>query len=87
MTELIICEKPQASLKIASALADKKPIEFRNKQVKYYELTHKGKQIIVGCAVGHLYTLGEKTKISAPSPGDGEHLPRKALCVPLRGKH
>ncbi len=46
-TELIICEKPAQAEKIAEALADKKP---------------KRKKILVGCAVGHLFTLAEKEK-------------------------
>ena len=32
----------------------------KNKKVPYYEITHKGKKIIVGCAVGHLFGLKEK---------------------------
>jgi len=62
MYELIITEKPAASKKIAQALADKTPKEVYMKQVPYYKLTHKGKQIIVACAVGHLYGLAEKDK-------------------------
>ena len=62
MYELIITEKPAASLKIATALADKTPIKKMNKKVPYYELTHKGKKIVVACAVGHLYSLSEKEK-------------------------
>src|SRR3989344_2889671 len=59
MTDLIICEKPQSSLKIATALADDKITKKQNKKVAYYEITHKGKKIIVGCAVGHLFGLKE----------------------------
>ncbi len=60
--ELILCEKPQAALKIATALADTKPVKKLNKKVPYYELTHKKKKIVVACAVGHLYTVSEKEK-------------------------
>ncbi len=60
--KLIICEKPNASLKVAEALADKKPIKKTIGKVSYYELEHKGKKIVVGCAVGHLFTLSEKDK-------------------------
>ncbi len=60
--ELIICEKPAQAQKIAEALADTKPAKKLLNKVPYYELTHDGKKIIVGCAVGHLYTLAEKDK-------------------------
>ncbi len=60
MVELLIAEKPDAALKIATALADDKIIKKSNKKVPYYEITHKGKKIIVGCAVGHLFGLKEK---------------------------
>ncbi len=60
--ELIIAEKPNASLKIAEALADKKPVKKTVGKVSYYELEHNGKKIVIGCAVGHLFTLAEKDK-------------------------
>ncbi len=60
--ELIICEKPAQAQKIAEALADKKPTKKTSGKIAYYELEHQGKKIVVGCAVGHLYTLGEKNK-------------------------
>src|SRR3990167_2680875 len=60
--ELIVTEKPRASERIASALADTKPIKKSLNQVPYYEIKHKGKNIVIGCAVGHLYTLAEKKK-------------------------
>src|SRR3989344_6185379 len=62
MAELILTEKPQASIKIATALADKEIIKKNYKRVPYYEISHKGKKIIVASAVGHLYTLTEKEK-------------------------
>ncbi len=62
MVSLIIAEKPQASLRIASALADKKLVQKKIGKVSYYELTHKNQKIIVACAVGHLYGLVEKNK-------------------------
>ncbi|MEK6907465.1 MAG: DNA topoisomerase I [Nanoarchaeota archaeon] len=57
--ELLISEKPDAALKIATALADDKPVKKLNKKVPYYEISHKGKKLIVGCAVGHLFGLKE----------------------------
>tara|TARA_Y100000034_G_scaffold49902_1_gene61619 strand:+ start:10439 stop:12634 length:2196 start_codon:yes stop_codon:yes gene_type:complete len=62
MVELIICEKPSAMKHIAEALADTKPSKRVSNKVTYYELTHKGKKIFVGCAVGHLFNLREKDK-------------------------
>ncbi len=58
-TELIITEKPQAAAKIASALgkAEKKNI----KGVPYYEILLPQKKILIGCAVGHLFTLKQKS--------------------------
>jgi DNA topoisomerase-1 len=54
--ELIITEKPQAALKISSALGVAKKRELV-KGVPYYEVDRKGQKIIVACAVGHLFTL------------------------------
>lgn len=62
MYELVITEKPNAAKKIADALADGKPIKKSVNKVPYYELTHKGKDIVVGCAVGHLYGLKQVEK-------------------------
>tara|TARA_Y100000310_G_scaffold339460_1_gene432153 strand:+ start:2327 stop:4399 length:2073 start_codon:yes stop_codon:yes gene_type:complete len=62
MTELIITEKPQAALKIATAISDKKPIKHTKGRAVYYEIQHKGKKIYVGCAVGHLFGLTEEVK-------------------------
>ena len=62
MYELIITEKPAAANKIAEALADGKPIKENIGGVPYYKLTHGKKDIVVACAVGHLYGLAEKEK-------------------------
>src|SRR3989344_3172582 len=62
MTELIITEKPSAASKIAEALADGKPIKESEKGVPYYKITHGKKDIIVSCAVGHLFRVDEKQK-------------------------
>jgi len=60
--ELIITEKPQAAKKIAAALADGKPILKKENGVPYYEITHGNTDIVVACAVGHLYSVAEKEK-------------------------
>jgi len=54
--ELIITEKPQAALKIASSLGTATKREIV-RGVPYYEVDRKGEKIIVACAVGHLFTL------------------------------
>lgn len=56
--ELIITEKPQAALKIASALGT--PTQKNFNKISYYELKRKNKKILVACAVGHLFTLKQK---------------------------
>lgn len=58
---LIIAEKPSASQKIASALAEGK-IQTEGKRVRHYTLEHGGKKIVVAPAVGHLYGLSTDTK-------------------------
>lgn len=60
--ELIITEKPNAAKKIAEALADGKAIKQANNGVPYYLVTHNKKDIVIGCAVGHLYGVAEKEK-------------------------
>lgn len=52
---LIITEKPQAALKIASALGDEK--KYAEDGVPYYEVERNGEKIIVASAVGHLFNL------------------------------
>ncbi|MBI5064624.1 DNA topoisomerase I [Candidatus Woesearchaeota archaeon] len=59
---LLISEKPAAAKKIAEALADGKPVARKEGQVAYYEVTCEGKDLVVGCAVGHLFGLEEKKK-------------------------
>src|SRR3990172_7637416 len=56
--ELIITEKPQAALKIASALG--KSIKRNVGNVPYYEVNRQGKELVVACSVGHLFTLRQK---------------------------
>ncbi|MBW3001653.1 DNA topoisomerase I [Candidatus Woesearchaeota archaeon] len=68
MYELIITEKPNASKRIAEALAEGKPIKENIKGVPYYKVTHKGKDLVIGCAVGHLFGLAEKEKAGFKYP-------------------
>ena len=60
--ELIITEKPNAAKKIAEALADGKPLKKGENKVSYYEISHGKQDIVVACAVGHLYGVAEKDK-------------------------
>lgn len=60
--ELIIAEKPNAAKKLAEALADGKPVKEQYKGVPYYKVRHGAHDIVVGCAVGHLFGLAEKEK-------------------------
>src|SRR3989338_4807419 len=62
MTELIITEKPASAMKIAQALADGKAMKESNGGIPYYKVTHGKQDIIVACAVGHLFGLGEREK-------------------------
>ncbi|MEK6830143.1 MAG: DNA topoisomerase I, partial [Nanoarchaeota archaeon] len=55
---LIITEKPQAALKIASALGNAR--KYSEEGAPFYELTKDGKKLIVACAVGHLFNLKQK---------------------------
>ena len=59
--ELVITEKPQAAEKIAHALSDSGRINKKTtpNKVAYYEISREGKKIVIGCAVGHLFTLRE----------------------------
>ena len=58
--QLIITEKPNAAKKIAEALADGKALKEGDKGVAYYRITHGSQDIVVACAVGHLYGLVER---------------------------
>src|SRR3989338_9963706 len=60
MYELIITEKPNAASKIAEALAEGKPIKESMNTVPYYKVTRGKKDIVVACAVGHLYGLDQE---------------------------
>ncbi|MEM4756194.1 MAG: DNA topoisomerase I [Candidatus Woesearchaeota archaeon] len=60
--ELIITEKPAAAAKIAAALSQGKAKKKQLDGVPYYELTVNGKPVVVGSAVGHIFSLAEKKK-------------------------
>jgi DNA topoisomerase-1 len=54
---LIVCEKPSAAGKIASALAEKRPKKQEFDGVPYYEFKRNGDMLVVVPALGHLFTL------------------------------
>lgn len=59
--ELIVAEKPRVAEKIALAIGEKVEKKAHN-GVSYYKTSHKGTEIAVAPAVGHVYTLVEKQK-------------------------
>lgn len=72
---LIITEKPQAALKIASALG--KARKLNDGGAPYYELERGGKKSIVACAVGHLFGLTSKEKGFPVFSMEWEHSSKK----------
>ncbi len=57
---LIITEKPQAAAKIAAALAEGNDNKINKPGgVSYYELNRKSQNIVVSCAVGHLFSVSQ----------------------------
>ncbi|MEM2784996.1 MAG: toprim domain-containing protein, partial [Candidatus Pacearchaeota archaeon] len=59
---LVICEKPQAAMRIAYSLAEIAPIKRSLNRVPYWEVYRKDKKLIVVSTIGHLYGLQEKNK-------------------------
>ena len=60
---LIITEKPQAASKISMALSNGKARQTKSSPgVYYYEFQKNGENIIVTCAVGHLFSLSQDIK-------------------------
>jgi DNA topoisomerase-1 len=59
---LIITEKPQAASKIAYSLGKGREKKLNISGITYYELRYDNQKILVASAVGHLFTLEQKTK-------------------------
>jgi len=59
---LIITEKPQAAAKIAAALSGGRDRKQSDNGIPYYEFNRDGNNIIVACAVGHLFSLSQDIK-------------------------
>ncbi len=64
MTVVIITEKPDASRRIAEALAENKSLKVHTDEnkVTYYEFERNGKKHLVVCAVGHLFNLAPRNR-------------------------
>lgn len=62
-THLIIAEKPSVAQKIAYALS-RLPQRRMYHRVSYYELIRDDNKVIVVSAVGHLYTLKQKSQVT-----------------------
>ena len=60
MVSLIIAEKPKVAERIANALGEKVSRKVMN-GVAYYEIGRKGRKIFIAPAVGHVYTLKQKS--------------------------
>jgi DNA topoisomerase-1 len=64
MTTIILCEKPDAMVHLAKALAEKDLKKKTSKYgVDYYEFYKNGKKHIAVAAVGHLFNLKQSKKI------------------------
>jgi len=60
---LVITEKPQAAEKIAAALSNGKDKKINKPGgVSYYELQRNNKNIVIACAVGHLFSVSQTRK-------------------------
>ena len=57
--KLIITEKPQAAAKIAAALSRGNDNKISKSKVSYYEFERNGERVVVGCAVGHLFSVSQ----------------------------
>ncbi len=59
--KLVICEKPKVAEKIAYALGRGSAVKKNLYGVPYYEVERDSEKLVVASAVGHLYTLRQKT--------------------------
>jgi len=68
MTIILICEKPDATLRIAQALAERnlRKVKSRN-GIDYYIFERNGKTHIAASAVGHLFNLKQTIVGGCPS--------------------
>lgn len=62
MASLIICEKPKVAEKLAAALSEGEVRRDQRYGVTHFRLVRGGKELIIAPAVGHIYTLKQKTE-------------------------
>ena len=68
MRTLIVCEKPDAALRVARALDDENlPRKLESQGVPYFECHTKTGPLIVCSALGHLYSVDSKGRSSRSS--------------------
>src|SRR5438132_5253842 len=68
MRTLIVCEKPDAALRVARALDDENlPLKLESQGVPYFECHTKAGPLIVCSALGHLYGVDSKGRSSRSS--------------------
>src|SRR5438552_992052 len=68
MRTLIVCEKPDAALRVARALDDENlPRKLESQGVPYFECYTKTGPLIVCSALGHLYSVDSKGRSSRSS--------------------
>jgi len=60
MTILIISEKPNASMRLATALSEGEVEKKKSGKAVWYEITRNGEKHLVVPAVGHLFSLKQK---------------------------
>src|SRR5438309_1943648 len=68
MRTLIVCEKPDAAQRVATALDDENlPLKLESQGVTYFECHTKAGPLIVCSALGHLYGVDSKGRSSRSS--------------------
>jgi len=62
-TVLVLCEKPDAAVRIAKALDEEgKPLERKMNGVPFYKARRKDEQLVIVPALGHLYAVAPKVR-------------------------
>jgi len=75
MASLIICEKPKVAQKVALALSEGNVEQKRLHGINYYHLKRGTAELYIAPAVGHVYTLAQKTQGSGYPVFDIEWIP------------
>jgi DNA topoisomerase-1 len=56
---LVICEKPDAAMRVADALSDGKAVDSTVEGVTVYRFSREGEEYVVCAAQGHVYSLSD----------------------------